>query len=62
LVALVVGQWLIDSYVWWAVQVAGVTVILIAAAKPLPPRGARPTGQGPRPDRVERTPHGIPDE
>jgi hypothetical protein len=36
-VALVVGQWLIDSYVWWAVQVAAVTVILSAASKPLPP-------------------------
>jgi len=37
LVALVVGQWLIDSYVWWAVQVAAVTVMLVAAASPLPP-------------------------
>ena len=31
-VTLVVGQWSIDSYVWWAVQVVGVTVILVAAA------------------------------
>ncbi|MGA2836664.1 MAG: hypothetical protein ABSF84_08710 [Acidimicrobiales bacterium] len=38
LVTLVVGQWSIDSYVWWAVQVVGVTVILVAAAAPLPPR------------------------
>jgi hypothetical protein len=55
-VALVVGQWLINSYVWWAVQVAAVTVMLAAAAKPLPPeapgppaRGRAPTGSKARP-------------
>ncbi len=36
-VALVVGIWQINPYVWWAVQMAAVTVILVAAASPLPP-------------------------
>jgi hypothetical protein len=37
LVTLVVGQWVIDPYAWWAVQVAGVTVILAVAVTPLAP-------------------------
>lgn len=50
-VTLVVGQWLINSYVWWAVQVVGVSIILAAAASPRPvveappaPRAKRPPG------------------
>jgi len=41
--ALVVGQWRIDDYVWWAVQVVAVTVVLAAAASPQPPESERPT-------------------
>jgi hypothetical protein len=40
--AVVVGQWLIDPYVWWAVQVAGVTIVLAAAVSPLPAEEAPP--------------------
>jgi hypothetical protein len=67
-VALVVGQWQIDPYVWWAVQVAAVTVLLVAAASPLPPEvpiapakrrapagsKARPKGSAPKKKQPSR--------
>jgi hypothetical protein len=42
LVTTVIGQWHIDNYVWWAVQVIGVTVVLAAAAQPRAPETAPP--------------------
>jgi hypothetical protein len=37
-VTTVVGQWLLDWHIWWAVQVVGVTAVLILAARPGPRR------------------------
>jgi hypothetical protein len=56
LATLVVGQWHIDSYVWWALQVAGVTGVLVAAASPAPPEPAVPAtrAKGPAAGRRSR--------
>ena len=37
LAALVVGQWTLNPYLWWSVQVVCVTVVLVAAASPREP-------------------------
>lgn len=59
LVTTVVGQWRFESYLWWTLQVVGVTVVLAASAHPGAPEPASPAPVGrPSSDRSRSRPSG----